>query len=117
MEFQEGGRRQALELAEAKKGGAASQSPAMCDSAAEDVKKENRRNPVSAEPAQQKTALPADQVRVGTPQGCAGEGGSCCCTPGGSMQHAGRQCPHAPRAARGAGVHARCRPLVGACMR
>ena len=40
MEFQEGGRRQALELAEAKKGGAASQSPAMCDSAAEDVKKE-----------------------------------------------------------------------------
>ena len=66
MEFQEGGRRQALELAEAKKGGAASQSPAMCDSAAEEEKKEKRRNPVN-EPAQQKTALPADQVRVGTP--------------------------------------------------
>ena len=109
MEFQEGGRRQALELAEAKKGGAASQSPAMCDRAAEEVKKEKKE--------QQKKALPADQVRVGTPQGCAGEGGSGCCTPGGSMQHAGRQCPHAPRAARGAGVHARCRPLVGACMR
>jgi len=93
VEFQEGGRRQALELAEAKKGGAASQSPAMCDSAAK-----RKTDQVSE----------SDGMR---------EGGSCCCTPGGSMQHAGRQCPHAPRAARGAGVHARCRPLVGACMR
>ena len=34
---------------------------------------ENRRNQVSAEPAPQKAALHTDKVRVGTPQGCAGE--------------------------------------------
>jgi hypothetical protein len=47
----------------------------MSDIAAEAVvDKENRANLVSAEPAPQKAALPADQVRVGTPQGCAGAG-------------------------------------------
>ena len=36
------------------------------------VDKENLASLVSAEPAPQKTALPADKVRVGMLQGCAG---------------------------------------------
>jgi hypothetical protein len=54
---------------------------------------ESRRNTVSAEPARQKAALPAAQVLVGTPQGCAEEGGSGC-TPGGSTPHDGSKCLH-----------------------
>jgi hypothetical protein len=66
---------------------------AMRDSANE---VENRRNQVSAEPAQQKAALPTDKVRFGTPQGCAGEV-SFSELPGEERHTPGRQCRHVPR--------------------
>jgi hypothetical protein len=90
---------------------------AMSDIAAEAVvDKENRANLVSAEPAPQKAALPVDQVRVGTPQGCAGAGRDRMVRLHARRKTKGVGVATFP-AARGAGMQARCWPLVGACTR